>query len=499
MRPPKVKPGEYVVIVDGLPLPPTRDAWQPVKDLLRKIMVKKPDEIHTEPGAVNMSPTKYGRCACTIKDERAARKVCKWLHGNKWYGHNLSVALFHCKPGSTETIQLGHSSGAFEEPQELETISPIKDANLPQQAPLVPATSPSMSRTSTTDQSPGLPRSYTFSSGSSISMSNPAYTFHSRSSSVSTTSMYESANNVIGYMPAHVMHSPTRASGQGNHPNLALAQQNLEQCAYQPFRNQRPGQIGSQSMDNSLALRTAPPTVTTASLGGFTAATTPRYPATYSLPTASSGTPLNYSYHANPDGTLVNTTQGVIPVNESRAVLIRNINHRASPEDVRVHFSSAGIIEHCDISATRTEKKKCTATLNFRSPDEAKAAVRRFNGTKFMGRPISVEVAKDDSAIRCSRAPTDVAGPRTSETAAARTASRPTEGQGPLIVNGSDEDDPLYEPASSSAQKSKGKGKEKGMAMSVLKRPLDCQTTDCCTAEDNMDITGRMEKVKLSR
>jgi len=39
-------------------------------------MVKKPDEIHTEPGAVNMSPTKYGRCACTIKDERAARKVC---------------------------------------------------------------------------------------------------------------------------------------------------------------------------------------------------------------------------------------------------------------------------------------------------------------------------------------------------------------------------------------------------------------------------------------
>ena len=42
-------------------------------------MVKKPDEIHIEPGAVNMSPTKYGRCACTIKDERAARKVCSML------------------------------------------------------------------------------------------------------------------------------------------------------------------------------------------------------------------------------------------------------------------------------------------------------------------------------------------------------------------------------------------------------------------------------------
>lgn len=342
----------------------------------------------------------------------------------------------------------------------------------------MPSTSPTMSRTSTVIQSPGHPRLYTFSSGSSISMSNPTHTFHSRSSSVSTASMYDSANNVIGYMPAAVMHSPTRAGGQGNHPNMALAQQNLEQCAYQPFSNQRLGQIGqigSQSMDNSLLLRTAPPTVTTASHSGYTMATAPRYPATFSMPMASASTAPSYLYHANPDGTLVNTTQGVIPVNESRAVLIRNINHRASPDDVRVHFSSAGIIEHCDISATRTEKRKCTATLNFRSADEAKTAVRRFNGTKFMGRPISVEVAKDDSAIRSTRAASDIAGavPRTSESPAARTACRSKEGQGPLIVNGSDEDDPLYEPANSSSQRGQGKGKGKGRAISTLKHPVN--------------------------
>ena len=392
-----------------------------------------------------------------------------------WYGHGLSVALFHCKPGSTETVELGHSDGAFTEPQELETISPIKDAAL-RQASLMPSTSPTMSRSSTVIHSPGHPRAYTFSSANSGSMTNLTHTFHSRSSSVSTSSMYESANNVIGYMPVPVMHSPTRAGGQGNHLNLGVAQQNLEQCAYQPFRNQRSGQLGSngsQPMNNKLIQRTAPP-ATSISAGGYLVAIVPRYPATYRMPIASSSTVPSYSYHANPDGTLVNTTQGVIPVNQSRAVLIRNINHRASPEDVRVHFSSAGIIEYCDISATRTEKKKCTATLYFRTADEAKSAVRRFNGTKFMGRPVSVEVAKDDSAMKSSRSASDVAVAGTSSPVpAARTAARLKEGQGPLIVNGSDEDDELYEAGSSSAQRGKGKEKEKdkGMAMPILKIP----------------------------
>jgi len=358
-----------------------------------------------------------------------------------------------------------------------------------------------MLRTLTVTQSPGLSQSYAFSSGHSSSMSNG---YHSRSSSISTSSMYESANSVIDYIQAPVMQSPVLAGGQLNHPNLALAQQNVVQCAYPGFRNDRSSQIGqacSPSADYNLVPRAASRTATTTSHGGYDVATVPRYTATYSMPVASTSAVPNYSYHANPDGTLVNTTQGVIPVSESRAVVIRNLNHRASPEDVRVHFRCAGIIEHCDIGAPRNDKKKCTATINFRSAEEAKAAVRRFNGTKFMGRPISAEIAKDDSAIDRCRAMSDVAVARTNELTVTHTASRRKPGQGPLIVNGSDED-PVHEPATSSSQKSRGKGKEKREKQVNSEYPNRSAEVDSLTAEDTREareVTGKIEKLKISR
>ena len=343
-----------------------------------------------------------------------------------------------------------------------------------------------MPPTLTVTQSPGLSRSYAFSSRHSSSISNG---YHSRSSSISTSSMYESANSVIDYMQAPVVQSPLLANGQLNHPNLALAQHNVAQCAYPVFRTDRSSQIGqvcSPFADYNLVIGTAPPTATSASHGAYNVATVPRYTATYSMPVASTSAVLNYSYHANPDGTLVNTTQGVIPVSESRAVVIRNLNHRASPEDVRVHFRSAGIIEHCDIGAPRNDKKKCTATITFRSAEEAKAAVRRFNGTKFMGRPISAEIAKDDSATDRCKAVSDVAVTRTEELTVPRTVSRRKLRQGPLIVNGSDEDS-VYEPATSSSQKSRGKGKEKGM--SILAILMDQQELIAL----QLEIPGRLQ------
>lgn len=371
--------------------------------------------------------------------------------------------LFHCALGKVESQQLQHGGGSFDEPQQLELISPIKDTSLLRPAPLMPSRSPNMSRTATVPPSPGRSRSYAFTSGHSSSMSNG---YHSRSSSISTSSMYDSANNVIDYMKVPLMQSPVLVGGQLNHPNLALAQQNVAHCAYQGFRNDRSGRIGqacSPSADYNLVLGTASPTAASAMHRGYDVATVPRYAATYSMPVASTSATLDYSYHANPDGTLVNTAQGVISVSESRAVVIRNLNHRASPEDVQVHFRPAGIIEHCDIGAPRNDKKKCTATITFRNAEEAKSAVRRFNGTKFQGRPISAEIAKDDSAIGRGRALSDVAATRTDELTVTRTVSRRKPGQGPLIVNGSDEG-PVYEPATSSSQKSRGKEKDKGMS-----------------------------------
>ena len=154
-------------------------------------------------------------------------------------------------------------------------------------------------------------------------------------------------------------------------------------------------------------------------------------PTAYTMPVGFMDTTPAHPYHANPDGILVNTTQGVIQVNGSRAVLVRNLNHRASPEDIRMHFSAVGLLQHCDISTSRKDKRKCTVRLTFSTAQEAKEAVKRFNNTSFIGRNISLEVAKDDS-IHGNR--------RTNEALAILTGTTANSGQGPVIVNGNDED-----------------------------------------------------------
>ena len=236
--------------------------------------------------------------------------------------------------------------------------------------------------------------------------------------------------------------------------NLPLSPQILQQYALQAFMNHVPGQNGEVFRAISATgstTWTAPPLTAVVPYNRYNTPILQANPIAYTMPVGFGNTAPPHSYHANPDGTLVNTTQGVIQVNESRAILVRNLHHRASPEDVRTHFSSVGLIQHCDISTSRRDKRKCTVRLTYSTAQEAKEAVKRFNSTSFMGRDISVEVAKDDSvdSIRT-----------TNEAAVTPTGTRANSGQGPVIVNGTDED-PLQEASTSPSQKDKEEASDK--------------------------------------
>ena len=257
-----------------------------------------------------------------------------------------------------------------------------------------------------------------------------------------------------GQLPSPL--SMTAVSGQ-----TMGAQQKLQQYAYQMLRNHRPSQNGPVwspfvlSPANSVIYTDSGITTGTSHVGYPTAPVT-AYPIAYNMPSITTTTTLYPGYHANPDGTLVNTTQGAVSVDESRAVLVRNINHRASPEDVKAHFSSTGVIQNCDISISRKDRRKCTAKIVFSTAKEAKTAASHFNSTEFFGRLISTEVAKDDSSTEHCRTASEA-----SLTELVPISPRARGVSGPLIVDGSEEDS-VHEVALPPTSTKKGKSKENG-------------------------------------
>ncbi|MCJ1389280.1 hypothetical protein MMC18_002136 [Xylographa bjoerkii] len=430
---------EYVLVLYGIPIKITTESWQPVKDLYRKLLRMQPDEMQVDPGAVNIHPPS------------------EWLAGNFWHGSQLTAWLYVYEHGEGKLLS-DNGVTSFSQPINLESISPIKELfllRLPVMAPPMtppPMPSPVATMLGCQDQSgrysgnqPAISHSYNSSSVMYVVPMSPAM-----------PSAYGSSNSVAAYGQMPGPSTMTAVAGQS-----MGAQQKLQHYAYQMSRNHRPSQNGPVwspyvLSPASSAVYTTPAIVTATTHVGYSTAPATTYPIVYGISGLPAATTPYPGYHANPDGTLVNTTQGAVPVNESRAVLVRNINHRADPEDVKVHFSSAGVIQHCDIGISRKDRRKCTAKIVFSNAQEAKAAVNRFNGTGFFGRLISTEVAKDDSPGERSRTVSEA-----SLTEPVPTSPQGRGGSGPLIVDGSEEDS-VYEVTQPQGSRKKGKAKENG-------------------------------------
>ena len=456
-----------------IPIKISTESWQPVKDLYRKLLRMQPDEMQVDPGAVNIHPPSGGyqfpSASCSFRQEKVCKKlfsssyfsvfrqkgltrILEWLAGNFWHGSQLTAWLYIYEHGEGKLLS-DNGVTSFSQPINLESISPIKESFLlrvPVLAP--PMTLPVATMLDYQQQSgrypgnqPALSHSY-----------NSSDVIYAAPISLTTPSLYDSSSSAAAYGQSSGPLALTAVSDQS-----MGTQQRLQQYAYQMSRNHRPSQNGPVwspyvlSSASSLVYTTTAIATATSYVDYPTAPVT-AYPVAYGI----SGLPATMTpylgYHENPDGTLVNTTQGAVPVDESRAVLVRNINHRADPEDVKAYFSSVGVIEHCDIGISRKDRRKCTAKIVFSNAREAKAAANRFNGTEFFGRLISAEVAKDDSPAERSRTVSEA-----SLTELVPISPRARGGSGPLIVDGSEEDT-VYEASQPRASRKKGNSKDNG-------------------------------------
>ncbi|MCJ1402480.1 hypothetical protein MMC11_005700 [Xylographa trunciseda] len=453
-RPAKGHSIEYVLVLYGIPIKVTTESWQPVKDLYRKLLRMQPDEMQVDPGAVNIHPPSGGHqfpsASCSFRQEKVCKKLFKWLAGNFWHGSQLTAWLYVYEHEEGKLLS-NNGVTSFCQPIDLETISPIKESFLLRVPVIAPSVTPPIAnmldyhnqRGRYSGNSLTIPHSYNSSSVIYVAPTSPAM-----------PSAYDSNSSTRAYGQIPGPLTLTALSGQS-----MGTQQSLQQYAYQMSRNHRPSQNGPVWSPYVLSpassmVYTTPSIATATTHAGYSTAPATAYPVAYGMSSPTATITSYPGYHANPDGTLVNTTQGAVSVDESRAVLVRNINHRADLEDIKAHFSRAGVIQHCDIGISRKDRRKCTAKIVFSDAQAAKAAAHRFNGTEFFGRLISTEVAKDDSPAERNRTVSEA-----SLTELVPISPRARGGSGPLIVDGSEED-PIYEAAQPQASKKKGKSKE---------------------------------------
>ena len=104
--------------------------------------------------------------------------------------------------------------------------------------------------------------------------------------------------------------------------------------------------------------------------------------------------PVQVAHH-NSDGTPINLSYGApLPI-EDRGVCIQNLSYQATPTDVENLMRDAGRIVRCEVNThPGTKSSKGTAFVTFASAEAATKALKMFNDTLFMGRPITVRLDK---------------------------------------------------------------------------------------------------------
>ena len=446
-------------------LPPIH-GWRPVKDLVRKIITGEPANVNV----VRDCKTAF----CSIRQEadatKAYSKAAIFLHinhfsqystdcivGNKWHGATLTAALFKCGGGQTELLYTDNAT-LYPSPRQLESISPIPNVDIaPVLAPLSYTRDPMdpIVQPILMNEQTNLSRGYAPSATGNSLQNSPIPQYTSALSAQGylppSASMYniQSHNAGLSYMS-----SMSRTSfGNSTHP-LATEQQ-LRDQAWQAFRLYQPGQDG-QEWEPNLNYRSplwsaSKPMIST---GYSPSPMMPMFDPSMNPVELS----LSYSvpdkvYHMNPDGTLVNVSQGTVTT-VGRGIFVQNLKYEAKQNELEAHFGQAGEIERCVIKK-QSDSKQWSAVITFRYKNHATLAIEMFDGTQFLGRQIRVR--KDTQASTIDKPQIDK-----SKTATSPTTRSLDQIRRPVIVDGSvDLSSNEYGSRTTTRQKSKAHGKGK--------------------------------------
>jgi RNA recognition motif-containing protein len=79
----------------------------------------------------------------------------------------------------------------------------------------------------------------------------------------------------------------------------------------------------------------------------------------------------------------------------SKRLYVGNINYKATEEDLMRLFAEAGSVDSARLVLDRvTGKLRGFGFVEMSSPDEARGAIERLNDTEFMGRTLTVNIAR---------------------------------------------------------------------------------------------------------
>ncbi|KAF2275991.1 uncharacterized protein EI97DRAFT_458984 [Westerdykella ornata] len=125
--------------------------------------------------------------------------------------------------------------------------------------------------------------------------------------------------------------------------------------------------------------------------------TTSAYPGAYRSSSFSTATPL---YAANQSGFLVNMTKGTA-LTESRGIFIQGISFKAKKENLEDLFKGKKITP-VDFRLCRGKEGRFNGcvTARFNTPEEANAAIQKLDGSKHMGRLITVRLDKEKTIVK---------------------------------------------------------------------------------------------------
>lgn len=133
-------------------------------------------------------------------------------------------------------------------------------------------------------------------------------------------------------------------------------------------------------------------------------------------------------------------------VTSCRGIFIQNLSYRTTWQDLKGLLKKAGDVERCNIPLDKAERSRGFAVASYRTKDEAKKAVKAFDGVEFMGTRIKVRFDREGSDRSAER----VGTPKSSS------KYRKADPSQPLIVNGSRASMRI---AASSAEESEDNGK----------------------------------------
>jgi hypothetical protein len=393
---------------------------------------------------------------------RADKRLLGWLGGNTWYGCTLSIMIC-VKVGSDCRLLEARDRTMFDEPINLNVLSVISDRSLLSSQPMPSSSSVPFADTL---QPHGRIRTSQIHQDVSISSPGQVFTWANYTAvppNTSTVGIYPQVIPAYASAPepATINNIMLQIDGQWRPYSRTLPPAAAAALAPVPFTTYAPQRPPHTQPHSNYTTYTTSPAYTRTTLS-------PTATSFYSRSSSGTSDPAAATrvYHTNTNGLPINTSHGAVTVSASTSIIVRNLPHKASQAAITSYVERGGCrIERYETKDGRSAstgphascrddkgaaKKKLSVVLGLATAEDARRARAWVDGREWEGRRLSCEVLKDDAP--CERwsggdfsSSTNFRSEWGTDGAAKPVVAKPAgvkgASDGPIIANGSEEDE----------------------------------------------------------